>query len=1146
MNVTSELIDRITCLVLEPDTPKIPNTSPIHPVLRNTIPLFQDLKTDFLPWLFEPGKRILLKDGSNKIYLEWKDISFSTTNSNPQVICQYQQEGFYNNLNLQYAIIEDNEREVMFNVTIPIPIVSGYGETDSWGIKQITARPYTLGGYTLTGKGMQKYPISIEQDRYYFGQAKKKMLLTDTPQFAFTIDKDLFHPADRGQTPQHFKVVLSYKTFDLMISCNNSHSDLKLPEVNVIKLISILTERSINEVGESLKCLDYSGDKTEEIHAVIDSIIQRATEMHDEFSEKITVQTIANLMSQYDILQYGVNKRKGYMIELQIRRMIMALFAPNFYPDRDSLQRKRYIGCGNYIAQVFMSKVIDICNIKNNSKLTDRNKITRELDRLLGSITITISTDISTGTYDKKTGVWVHDSSTSTINSISKLTACAKKLVKEITKDLTFRYFHPSQVYSLCPYDVPEHGENVGLVNSTTILARLTHLFPSRRKKLAMQIYKEVLMFQKHKPSSYEFYVIIDDLLVGRLSKTDAKELYYDLRYKKREGRFIEKDFGVVYDPYLHEVRINIATGRIVQPILVITDGKLELSKISQVELSEFLSTKPNLESFMNRFPHVLEFVDVDCLQVSTDRNGRLMANIQTYQSSDLETRKLSDYCLMTPWGYLGWNINHIPLRNHDEAIRSVFYCSLSKSGIHNKILVRNHFDSYHRVLYTELPLYTNPVIATTMMDRLAYCEVLYTAMIPTMSGINQEDGSVFNRDSRDVGMLSTIRVIKYIIQNVDKTARLTSTTRVVKHGSQDKIDPVNGLPIVGSYLVKGDAIIRNFEQISTSTTGVTHKDVSELYTEHTPARVERVILTNNPSVANVLLVTHNPIMNGDKISTISAQKSTAVAVIERSQLPCTIDGLYPNIIMSPTGPLTRKIPSTVLATMPMVNAILQWCNLGLTDDRIQVRLASIEETFDWTKSVDDLEKSYNAARKKYDSWPNQSSRSLAQMSHIMIHPQTKEIMEDVCVAPIHIYRSKHLANPKKNICPKGRVSQETGQTTSKRKSGGAPKFDEMSRTVGICYGAAYTLWDLLSDPDDRKQFVHVCTNCGMFANYVSNKDESYHVCDVCLNRYQYSSVMQIEQTYAARKFFDYPRARGIQIVLHPNQKEEVLYRYKS
>lgn len=1138
-------IDNLTSLTLRNDHPRLANTSPIHPVLRNCIPGFQDLKEVFLPWLFNPGTRIVLKEQPNKIFLEWKEISFSTNNSNPQVICQYNQEGFVNYLNLQYSIVEDNESEVMFNTQIPLPMISGFGETDPWGLKQISPRPYTLGGYVLTGKGMQKYPISIEHDRYYFGQAKKKMLSTTTPQFAFSIDKDLIHPSERGQTPQHFKIVMNFKNFDLNISCNNSHNDLKLPEVNAIILCALLSKRTINDIRDSLKLLDYSGDKTEEIHSIIDSLVNRAQELEGEIGNKLTATHINNLMSQYQILKSAVNKRKGYMIEVQIRRMLMALFAPNFYPDRDSLQRKRYISCGNYYAHVFMSKILDICNIKNNSKITQKSQIFREVEKLLSSIISTINTDISTGTFDKKTGVWVHDASTSMINNISKLTVCAKKLMKEITKDLTFRYLHTSQTYSLCPYDVPEHGENVGLVNSTTVLSRLSCIYPSKKLQLVMQIFNTVLTFQRDAQSSFEYYIMIDDLHVGRLSAEDALTLYYQLRHSKREGKYISKDFGVVYDPYLNELRINVATGRIVQPILVITDGQLELEKVSEAELSEFMKSDGNLEDFMNKFPHVLEFVDCDTIQLSSRRDGRLMPSIDIYNSSSLETRKLSDYCMLSSWGYLGWNINHIPFRDRDEAIRSVFYCSLSKSGIHNKILAKNVFDSYHKSIYTELPLYTNPVISATMMDRLAYCELVLIGMMPVMNGLNQEDGSVINRASRDVGILESIKVTKHTY-NVEKIARQTATNRVIKHGSQDKIDPVNGLPIVGSYVMKNDALIRNFEQISTSSTGVTHKDNSEIYTEHTPARVERIIIHSNPSIVSLLLVTNNPIMNGDKISTISAQKSTAVAVVEKTQLPCTIDGLYPNIIMSPTGPLTRKTPSTVLATMPMVNAVLKWCDNNEKTDRIQVRLSAIDETYDWLKAVDELTESYDRTKKKYDLWPNQSSSTMAQMGFVAIHPHTREIMEDVCIAPIHIYRSKHLANPKKNICHKGRTNQETGQTSSKRKSGGAPKFDEMSRTVGICYGAAYTLWDLLSDPDDRKQFVYVCVNCGMFANYISNKDESYYVCDVCLNRYKFSSVMKIELTYAARKFFDYPRARGIQIKLHPTQREQILYRYKT
>ena len=1148
----SSLVYDLTSLVIRNDHPRIDGTTEIHPVLRNLIPPFQDLMTDFLPWLFEPGKKIILKDDRVPLYLEWLEYSFSTDNSIPQVICQLQQEGFQNIFKVRYCIYEEGGPKTCYSTQIPIPIVSGYGETDPWGLKKISPRPYTLGGYALTGKGMQKYPISIEQDRYYFGQSKKKTITSDLPQFAFSIDKELIHPIDKGQIPQHFKVVLNLKTFDIDISCNNSHADLKLPEINIIILSAFLTNRTVREVGESLKILDYSGERTEEIHSIIDLIIERADIINSDPNSKSIPepQTIENLMSQYSIFPTNFNKRKGFMLEVQVRRMLTTLFAKNYYPDRDSLQRKRYLSSGKFFAHIFMTKVIDICNIKNSTKFTDKVKIMKEVERILSSIISTINTDISTGTFDKKTGVWVNDSSTSTINTISKVTACAKKLTKGITKDLDFRYYHSSQNYLLCPYDVPEHGENVGLINSTSVISRLTHIYPREKLKLVFEINKRMVAFSKNVKLGYDFYVLLDDLLIGRLSEDDARRFYYELRNDKREGMFRTKDFGVVLDPYLNELRINIASGRLVQPILVINNGILELSKIPTQEISTYISGNVNLDDFMTKYPHVFEFVDCDSLQVSSQRDGRIIRSVREFDYLSIEDRKKADYCLMSPWGYLGWNINHTGLRNHDEAIRSAFYCSLSKSGIHNKILTRNTFDSYHRSIYTEIPLYTNPVIESTNMGRLAYTELVLAAVIPSMKGLNQEDGTIVNRDSVEAGMLSTIRVSKYNIQ-VDKAGRLTNTTKVIRHGDQSKIDPVNGLPIINSYLVKGDAMVRNFEQISTISTGVTHRDNSEIYVEHSPARVESVILhPENPSLVSLLLVNYNPLMNGDKICTIAAQKSTAVAVVNRDQLPCTLDGMYPNIIMSPTAVLTRKTMSMLASCGPFTGCMLDYANMinkGTDNipDRMQIRMASIEENYDWMKLTENTTQSFIEAKKTYDLWKSQDPKNLATSNMVMIHPHTNEILEDIFFAPFHVYRSKHLANPKKNVCEKGRTNQGTGQTTSKRKSGGAPKFDEMSRTAGICYGAAYTLWDLLSDPDDRKQFVHVCSNCGMFANYITNDDESYYVCDVCLNRHGVSSVMRIEQTYAARKFFDYPRARGIQIVLHKSQREQLFSKYK-
>lgn len=1130
------LIQDITHIIIKNDSPRLPNTYPISAVLRNSIPSVQDLMKDFLPWLFQPGLKILLKEPST--YLEWKEITFSSPNNFPQVLCQQNQEGFYNIVNLQYAIYEEGGQKVFYNTQIQIPMQSNTGETDPWGLKKnIAPRPFTIGGYVLTGKGMQKYPISIEHDRYSFGLSKKKLTNQMIVQFSFTIDKDMVHPANKGQVPQHFKITLDLRSLNAMISCNNSHTDLQLPEVNIISLSAILTNRTIYEVGESLKSLDYL-DKTQEIHAIIDGMIVAS----EDAVVVLSTQNIENLMSQYSIFTDDVtqiNKMKGYMLEVQIRRMLMALFVPEYYPDRDCLQRKRYLSSGKYFAQCFMSKMIDICNIKNN-KLIDRTKVAKEVEKILSYIPSTINTDISTGTFEKKSGVWVHDASTSMINTISKLTVCAKKLRKEITKDLVFRYYHQSQTYFLCLYDTPEHGENVGLVNSTTVITHIAHNYPQSKLTLVKELMQYLRTYyttlsnrdDNTSKSKQSISIIIDDIFYNTISEEDAIDLYYALRYSKRANEFSRKDFGVVLDPYLFELRINVASGRLVQPILVVTDGVLEMTK-QHINLDGV----NNIEDFMKRYPHVLEYIDCDSFQMSSKRDGKIISSINEYDKLSLDERKKSDFCLLAEWGYLGWNINHNILRNHDEAIRSVFYTSLSKSGISNKILAKNTFEGYNKSLYTSLTFFKTPVMDVLSSDRLAYAHLVWCAVIPANNGLNQEDGTIVNLDAADIGLLSSIRIIKYNIL-VDRAARITNTNNVVTHANQSKIDPVNGLPIIGSYLVKGDAIVRNYEQISNRLTGVNHKDCSEVYFEHTPARIESIILSpENTSRVSLLMSTYNPLMNGDKLTTISAQKSTAVAVIERINLPCTIDGMYPDLIMSPTGILSRKTLSAIVGNCIFLKSIVQWSTEEEKPEPIQVRMSPIEKNFDWIKHLSDTTESFKKAQEMYGLWPNQSPENLAASNMVLINPYTKEIMEDTFFAPMHVYRSKHLANPKKNVCQKGKTNQDTGQNTSKRKSGGSSKFDEMSRNSALCYGAAFTLKELLGDPIDRQYIVHICKTCGMNARQVSEDEFNYYVCDVCFNKYNTSDVIPVQLTYAARKFLDYPRARGASIILHPKKR---------
>jgi len=1168
MSQFDQTVDNITAMILRPDKSKISRANNSSAILRNHIPAFQDFKLEFLPWLFKKDELITLYDDKTLIQLRWNGIEFGTKNNYPPVICQERQESFTNDCRINYTLIKDGKDEITYSTSLSIPMICNTGETDPWGIKEIDPRQYLHGGFTLTGKGMVKYPVSIEDDKHTLGQINRKLINNNTIQFSFYVDKDMIRSYQKGQIPQFFKITFDTNQCDMVVSCNNNNIDLRLPSVNIIILCAYLTNRSLDEVKQSLKLVDY-GDNIY-IHSTIDIIFNRAEEVLDKktINEYITetlsdekassVIVITNLMFQYNMFSSNPMIAKGLMLEIQIRRMLMALYSPLYYPDRDSLIRKRYLCAAKYFAKIFSDKIHEISMLPSNyykikDTAPDVSKIYKDVEKILGNIVSTINSDISTGSFDKRTGVWVHDGYTSAINSISRLTSTVKKLQKDITKDLQFRYFQNSQFMFQCPSDVPEHGENVGLVNSTTVITSICTIFPNQKQDAVEKIIKCIREFRKQTKSTgniNQFIVIIDDMVINRIDHNNAYTLYQLLRKNKRLGLFGRNDIGIVIDNYLNEIRINIDSGRLIQPILVVNNGILELSKLPLEEIEKFIQFKDNnINDFMRKYPDVLEYVDCDMIQVPSKRTNYITLTVQEFYSLPEDERMNIDFCGLAPWGYFGWNINHRILCNFSEAIRNVFYCSLAKSAIHNKILCKNTFDNYHNSLYTFTPIFDNPVIRASHMAKLGYCQVLWVLVMPYMNGLNQEDGVIVNRDSVHAGMLSSIQVTKHVI-SVDKAARTDSTDKVILHSNQSKINPITGLPFLNAVLKKGDALVRDFELINSNKNGITHKDNSETYFDFNTARVEKVYIDPaKPSIVNLLLVSHSDLINGDKVSSLGAQKSTVVSIVNRQELPHTPDGMYPNLIMSPTGICTRKTFSMVTSIATFLGAIL---NKSDPDEQtrfkssIRVRMGPIENNYDWVKTTDETIKKFDKAKAAYDSWPGQKSVDLANSLFDMVHPYTNEIIK-ASFAPFDYFKSRHLVNSKKkNICNKGRISEDTHQATANRKSGGAPKFDEMTRNVILVLGAAFTLKELLSEPEDRRESVCLCKTCSCVARYVDNGDESYYVCDICLNKYNECSIIKIELTYAARKFLVLPIARGVSIILNTKQYNGPLMEIKN
>jgi len=1148
------LVESITAMVLKPDHSKIEGAVGPSAMLRNHIHAFQDLMLEYLPWLFKAGEKIIICESPTLIYLQWDGIEFVRTSNNPPVICQEKQEAFTNDCCISFYICKDKETPSRYSVNLSIPMICNTGETDPWGLKDISARNYLLGGYTLNGKGMPRYPVSIEDDRRPIGQIGKKMTTATSSQFSFYVGKDLIRSYHKGQIPQYFKISLDAYSGDLIISCNNNNIELRLPPINILILCAFLTNRSLETLRESLKAVEYKSSI--DVNSIIDILINRAIEilggkpisiyieniLSDDKANSVIV--IHNLMSQYNLYIDNPSLSKGLMLETQVRRMLMSLYNPNYYPDRDSLIRKRYLCAAKYFEKAFSDKTHDIAMLKvnvykDNNQSVDVQKIRKEVEKILATIITTINSDISTGTFNKRTGVWVHDGYTSKICSLSRVTSTAKKLQKDITKDLSFRYYQNSQFMFQCPCDVPEHGENVGLVNSTSVITYISTIFASQKEAILIELIKAVKLFlDQYEVTTSEYYIIVDDMLIGVTDTDTSYLLYKHLRHLKRHGKLVRKDISIVRDTYLNELRISMDSGRLVQPILVVNDGVLELSKIPENDIINLLKKKCNLEDFMNKYPDVLEIVDCDMVQVPSRRSSYLAISATEFYNITESERANIDFCCLSHWGYFGWNINHRVLCNFSEAIRNVFYCSLAKSAIHNKILSKNTFDNYHKSLYTFTPLFRNPVMTATGMDRLGHSQVIWVLVIPALNGINQEDGVIINRNAVDAGMLSSIQVSKYTVM-VDKQSRTDNTNKVISHSNQDKINPISGLPFINSMIQRDDALVRNYLLITadpSSTGGLTHKDESEKYFEYNRARVHKVFIDpSKPGNVNLLLVSNCDLINGDKLSSLGAQKSTVVSIVDKTELPHTPDGISPGIIMSPTGICTRKTLSMITSISTFILAILRKSDPDTRmGSSIRVRMGPIEENFDWMSTIDKSANMFDKAKSVFDSWPGQKSKDLANSSFKMIHPFTNHVIPNVSFSPFDYFKSRHLVNcKKKNICNKGRISEETKQTTANRKSGGAAKFDEMSRNVTICYGAAYTLKELLSEPEDRRSSIHVCTRCGFISRYFDDGDENYYVCDICINKYNYSSTRPITITYAAKIFLEMGYARGYSIIVN-------------
>ena len=314
-----------------------------------------------------------------------------------------------------------------------------------------------------------------------------------------------------------------------------------------------------------------------------------------------------------------------------------------------------------------------------------------------------------------------------------------------------------------------------------------------------------------------------------------------------------------------------------------------------------------------------------------------------------------------------------------------------------------------------------------------------------------------------------------------------------MKSGNYNKLD-TDGLICPGTR-VSGDDIIIGKTTTESELVGEEIKgrsvkrDSSTAFRHSESGIIDQVMLTIDSEGNRFTKVKMRSIripQIGDKFASRHGQKGTVGMTYRQEDLPFTMEGIVPDVIMNPHAVPSRMTIGHLIECLASKIA----CFRGEEGDGTAFQDVTVDELCKELHSLG------------YQSRGNE----------VMYNGHTGRKLDTmIFLGPTYYQRLKHLVDDKIQSRSRGKVQILTRQPTEGRSREGGLRFGEMERDCMISHGAARFLKERLFDASDR-YVVPVCEMCGLIA--ITNLKNNSSECRGCDNK---TKICMVEMPYACK-----------------------------
>lgn len=735
------------------------------------------------------------------------------------------------------------------------------------------------------------------------------------------------------------------------------------------------------------------------------------------------------------------------------------------------------------------------------------------------------------------------------------------------SRNKEFRRNEQSLTGGICPIHSATESTNVGTKKQLAVSSRITHGESDQEIIDLLYQHGEELGLDFVDPlycnPLYQTIVYCNGKVIAKtLEETedgvpvDTFDIIRLFNRFKRENK-IPKMTSITYSAARNEINFFTDGGRLVRPVIpvvrtITTKKGIERDvpggypgAVQRVEI-----TPKDLDPKTVSFSDLLAQGKVVYLSTDEAPTYRVATSYEEWIESLDSPVDHFDF-IEIPSGIFSLAVSTKPFLRHDQVARTVYQSSQSRQTAGRNV------DNIHLRYDKEMvrQFYTGKATVCTMYRELGmeeYGENVTLAVVQS-TGDNQEDSVIIKKGSVDCGMFSNdkydarrIPVDSKEILGVNEQMEIASikgsNTQPFKH-----IDPSTGIAKRNTRVGPEPVVlvaksIRTVEQIN----GVIKQETkNKSYSASNKYEIEYVDHSNKCEIDKVTHVQISTVKSrnleiGDKVSTRAGQKGIIGRICENNEMPYTLDGDQPDILINPHHQNTRRTIGMIYeGIFAMIGSKLGIYIKGTTVPEP----AFFKDASSITKWVDE------ELRPQYRNYPKAEAEQYIQATVAAIGEIRKQLEDnnwDTCtmvsglngeiikgeVTVVRIFYQRLLKVVKDAFY----VAPETvnydihfRQPDAGAKNGGGLRNGEMETGNLMGHGSANFLAEKTHIHSDG--IVMQLCRCGRPSNYNYETKTGY-----CHNCRENTDLIEIQSAFSTQLLVDKLAGTGISLTLVPEK----------